>query len=101
MTEKVVEHFLKFSKTVEKGYKACSGLTKLEQRYGKQRLETTCGKVLAYSTAPSPRTIASILKNGLDKPDKAERQPAQTKGNCYGIPRRGLLPEGRRPLMLN
>ena len=53
----------------------------------KQRLEAACGKALAYSTAPSLRTIASILKNGLDKPGKAENQPAQAKTNSYGITR--------------
>ena len=87
MTEKVAEHFLKSGKAAEQGYKACAGLTKLEQRYGKQRLEAACGKALAYSTAPSLRTIASILKNGLDKPDKAESQTAQSKANSYGITR--------------
>ena len=100
MTEKVVEHFLKSGKVAEQGYKACAGLAKLEQRYGKQRLEAACSKTLAYSavpslrtialaysTAPSLRTIASILKNGLDKPEKAETQPAQPKANSYGITR--------------
>ena len=87
MTEKVAEHFLKSGKAAEQGYKACAGLTKLEQRYGKQRLEAACGKALAYSTAPSLRTIASILKNGLDKPDKAESQLSQSKANSYGITR--------------
>ena len=81
------EHFLKSGKAAEQGYKACAGLSKLEQRYGKQRLEAACGKALAYSTAPSLRTIASILKNGLDKPDKAESQTAQSKANSYGITR--------------
>ena len=33
------------------------------------------------------RTIASILKNGLNKPDKAESHPAQPKANSYGITR--------------
>ena len=33
------------------------------------------------------RIIASILKNGLDRPDKAESQPAQIKANSYGITR--------------
>ena len=32
-------------------------------------------------------TIASILKNGLDKPDKAESQLSQSKANSYGITR--------------
>ncbi len=87
MTEKVADHFLKSGKAAEQGYKACASLSKLEQRYGKQRLEAACGKALAYSTAPSLRTIASILKNGLDKPDKAESQTAQSKANSYGITR--------------
>ena len=46
-----------------------------------------CSKVLVYSTEPSLRTIASILKNGLDKPDKAESQTAQPRSNSYGITR--------------
>ena len=87
MAEKVADCFLKSGKAAERGYKACVGLTKLEQRYGKQRLEAACSKALVYSTAPSMRTIASILKNGLDKPDKAESQPVQGKANSYGITR--------------
>ena len=84
MTEKVTKHFLESGKAANQGYKACTGLTKLEQRYGKSRLEAACGKVLAYSATPSLRTIASILKNGLDK---AENQVAQPKANNYGITR--------------
>ena len=87
MAEKVVEYFLKSGKVAEQGYKACAGLAKLEQRYGKQRLEVACGKTLAYSAAPSLRTIASILKNSLDKPDKAECQSEHSKSNGYGITR--------------
>lgn len=87
MTEKVAEYFLKSGKVVEQGYKACAGLTKLEQRYGKLRLEAACSKVLVYSTEPSLRTIASILKNGLDKQEKPESQTVQPKSNSYGITR--------------
>lgn len=87
MTEKVAESFLKSGRAVEQGYKGCVGLTKLEQRYGKSRLEAACGKVLSYGTAPSLRTIASILKNGLDKPEKTDGQTAQSKSNRYSITR--------------
>ena len=62
-------------------------MTVIYKRYGKQRLEAACGKTLAYSTTPSLRTIASILKNDLDKPDKAESQLSQSKANSYGITR--------------
>ena len=51
MTEKVAEHFLKSGKAAEQGYKAYAGLTKLEQRHGKSRLEAACGKALAYSNS--------------------------------------------------
>ena len=51
------------------------------------RLEAACSKVLVYSTEPSLRTIASILKNGLDKQEKPESQTAQPKSNSYGITR--------------
>lgn len=100
MTEKIAEHFLKPGKAAEQGYKACTGLIKLEQRYGKSRLEAACSKTLAYSNASSLRTVASILKNGLDKPGKAESQSAQPKSNSYGITR-GAAYFGRGPLMLN
>ena len=51
------------------------------------RSDSTISDGIFNSTAPSLRTIASILKNGLDKPDKAESQPAQPKTNSYGITR--------------
>ena len=54
MTEKVAEHFLKSGKVAEQGYKACAALTKLEQRYGKLRLEAACSKALTYNTTPLP-----------------------------------------------
>ena len=53
ITEKAAGHFLKSGKIAEQGYKACVALTKLEQRYGKLRLEASCSKALAYSTTPS------------------------------------------------
>ena len=87
MTEKVAEHFLKSGKVAEQGYKACAALTKLEQRYGKLRLEAACSKALTYNTTPSLRTIASILKNGLDKLEKTESETTQPKSNSYGITR--------------
>ena len=43
--------------------------------------------VLSTVYTPSLRTIASILKNDLDKPDKAESQLSQSKANSYGITR--------------
>jgi len=66
-THKAVEHFLSSDKEPEQGYKYCVGLTKAADRYGKDRLEAACARVLAYSTAPALRSILTVLKNGQDK----------------------------------
>lgn len=87
MTEKVVQHFLTSGTAPEQGYKACASLTKLGERYGRERLENACGRILAYSAAPSIRNISSILKNGQDRPVKAAKPDKPAVSNSYGITR--------------
>ena len=53
----------------EQGYRACLGLQRLAREYTPARLEAACTRALAIR-APTYRSVASILKNGLD------RQPA-------------------------
>jgi len=53
----------------EQGYRACLGLQRLAREYTPARLEAACARALAIR-APTYRSVASILKNGLD------RQPA-------------------------
>lgn len=86
MAEKTVYHFLDSGKAPEQGYKACASLKKLGDRYGRKRLENTCGRVLAFTTTPSVRNISSLLKNEKALPDNP--QPEQPKNiNHYGITR--------------
>ena len=86
MTEKTVQHFLDSGKAPEQGYKAYASLMKLGERYSKERLENTCGRVLAFTTTPSVRNISSLLKNEKALPDLP--QPEQPKNiNHYGITR--------------
>jgi len=87
MTEKVVQHFLTSATAPEQGYKACASLTKLGERYGRERLENACGRILAYSTKPSVRNISSFLKNGQDRPVKAAEPDKPTVSNSYSITR--------------
>lgn len=88
MTERVVQHFLTSGKAPEQGYKACASLTKLGERYGRERLESACGRVLAYSAAPSVRNISSILKNGQDQPAESDASEANvSSSNRFGITR--------------
>ncbi len=65
-TSKVVNHFLSSVQEVEQAYKSCASLTKLGDRYGTDRLEKACERVLEYSSVPNIRNISTILKNGQD-----------------------------------
>ena len=79
----VVKHFLTSGSAPEQGYKDCVSLRKLGSRYGKTKLDTACERMLAFSSSPSIRTIATILKNGKDS-DK----PVETDNSSkYGITR--------------
>lgn len=86
-TTKVVQYFLNSGKAPEQGYKACTSLMKLGERYSTQRLENACKRILEFSSSPSVRNISSILKNGQDKLAVSRETPAQTETNSYGITR--------------
>ena len=87
MTEKVVQYFLTSGTAPEQGYKACASLTKLGERYGRERLENACGRILAYCATPSIRNISSLLKNGQDRSAKAATQDKPNDSNRFGITR--------------
>ena len=87
MAEKVVQRFLNSGAAPEQGYKACASLTKLGERYGKERLENACGRIMAYSTTPSVRNISSLLKNGQDRPVKTAEPDKPTVSKSYSITR--------------
>lgn len=50
----------------EHGYRACLGLLRLSKQYTPARLEAACERALAVRTV-NYRSVASILKNGLDQ----------------------------------
>lgn len=50
----------------EHGYRACLGLLNLSRHYGRARLEAACARATDIG-APGYRSIASILKSGLDR----------------------------------
>lgn len=88
MTEHVVDFFLESGKAPEQGYKACASLTKLGERYGKERLESACARVHAYGTTPSIRNISSILKSKQDVKAKTSTAQEQSSNTArYGITR--------------
>jgi transposase len=64
-TRDLVQHLLDNKPHPEQGYRACLGLLSLAKQYNKDRLESACKRSLAIC-APTRRSVASILKNGLD-----------------------------------
>ena len=85
-TEKTVTYFLTASKEPEQDYKFCASLTKLCEKYGKQKLETACTEVLKHTSVPSLRLISTILKNGIPKQEE-EKPEIRKNANAYGITR--------------
>ena len=86
-THSVVKLFLESGMVSEQGYKACASLTNLVDRYGYEKVETACEKVLSYTSQPTIRTISTILKN---RHESIKRKPESQKsdvGKQYGITR--------------
>ena len=59
----------------EMGYRSCLGILQLKHRYGPERLDAACARAL-HIRARSSRSVASILKAGLDRQPLPE--PAST-----------------------
>ena len=64
---KAVKSFLESGKEPEQGYKYCASLMKAADRYGQDRVDAACERVLAFSSAPALRSILTVLKNGQDR----------------------------------
>ena len=85
-TTALFEAIMKAKPHPEQGFRSCLGILRMEKTYGPQRLEAACRRGIKIGAA-SYRSIASILKTGLDKaflPEtKAEADPIQ-HGNIRG-----------------
>lgn len=83
----VVDTFLTSGREPEQGYKFCASLTRLGDKYGIERLEKACERVLNYSSQPSIRNISTILKNGQDRVQSAQQTPEAVQPRSHGITR--------------
>jgi hypothetical protein len=66
----------------EQGFRSCLGILRMEKTFGAQRLEAACRRGISIGAA-SYRSIASILKTGLDKafPNLKVRPPQRSPGS--------------------
>lgn len=84
-TSQAVEKILSTHAHPQQGFRSCLGLIRLAGKYGNDRLETACLKLLAVG-APSYKGIKSILTKGLDQQVLNESTPAVSikHGNLRG-----------------
>ncbi len=65
-TGQLIEHILTHRRHPQQGFRSCLGILRLGKTYGQDRLEAACRRALHIGTA-SYKSIASILKHGLDR----------------------------------
>lgn len=76
-TQAVVKRILASKSFYEQTYNSCLGVLRLGKQYGDDRLEAACTRALA-SPIINYGTIASILKNNLDKQKTLFDKPASS-----------------------
>lgn len=95
-TAELVQEVIASRAHPQQGYRACLGILRLGEAHGAERLEAAARRALAIG-ARSYRSVASILKHGLDRrplpePDEAEtpiehdniRGPGYYAQDCLG-----------------
>lgn len=76
------------SASPEQAYRACLGVLRLAREVGRTRLEAACARALAIN-ARTYKSVASILKHGLDRPAEPPAQStlpfdhANVRGSHY------------------
>jgi len=58
----------------ETGYRTCLGIIRLGDQYGRERVDAACARALRIGSHTA-RSVASILRNGLDQAPLAEPPP--------------------------
>jgi transposase len=51
---------------LETGYRACLGVIRLAERFGRDRTDAACARALSIGS-PNFKSVQAILKNGLDR----------------------------------
>lgn len=76
-TTELIESILSSRKHPQQGYRSCLGILRLVKSYGEDRLENACWRAIAIG-ATSYKSVASILKCGLDQKPLTKKIPDQT-----------------------
>jgi transposase len=83
-TAKAVEAILERHVIPEQGFRSCMGVMRLGDRYGAERLEAACARIMSAGY-PTYKRIETILKNGMDQaPDPVKTTPVIEHSNIRG-----------------
>lgn len=83
-TAQAIERILERHVIVEQGFRSCMGVMRLSDRYGAERLEAACARILSAGY-PTYKSIETILKKGLDQaPASSEQAPVIQHANIRG-----------------
>ena len=74
-TETLILSVLSARKHPQQAYRSCLGILRLDNSYGKDRLEAACQRALTLGSH-SYKSIESILRHGLDRQPLAEQTEA-------------------------
>lgn len=87
-TYQVVDAILTSKRVEQQSYKSCMGILKLADKYSAERLEAACKKILAYTAAPSYKSIQNILTAGKEGQITDDQpQASESTTNKHGITR--------------
>ncbi len=73
-TAALVERIMAARPHPEQGFRSCLGIMRLGERYTENRLEAACRRAIALGSY-SYKSVAAILKNGLDRKPLPPRTP--------------------------
>jgi transposase len=85
-TKLLAEAILKERRHPEQGYRSCLGIYRLAKRYGNERVDAACARVL-IAGGRSYRHVRAVLMHGLDRApalDIGSRGPSIVHGNVRG-----------------
>lgn len=82
-TGTAIKAILTAHKVEQQGYRACMGVLKLADKFGKDRIEEACRRALSYTPSPSYKMIEGILKSGNDTPKPAKKPEPEDNSHAF------------------
>ena len=94
----VIEKMMSVQDHPTQSFRACLGILRLRENYGKDRLETACRRILHFQTIRY-RSIESIFKNKLDEAWNRKRRPTCRPTTTMSVAPSTITDNRRNPIL--